>query len=1421
MIKRNLLFILGFSSVSVLFSQRVSVGSGSYTTTFPGADIAGRNGYPSGSPLVVDSLKSKPIPTNDWWSAKLKSAHCDNLFNYPLTMKTVNQGLVVSYIPWGVISDIQPIVMGVKDLNASSSVVSGYTDWTVTMEWKESTRRFQTTMGMGMPMLYFQKGSSDSARVLVNSGTVTVSGANLIIENAYNGADFVVYGPSGTQWIKRGTSYISGLNGKNYWSMMMLPHNSPSLKNAADTFQRYAFVEPMNTQANWQYVESTNVVNTEFEIKPRVHEGTDSMVLSGLLPHQWAHLSGANPTYTGHVFPTVRGELKLIASNRYRVSYTFTGILPTLPYVDYMSEGFNPISLQSKIEQLQNEGLSTWTDSYNEGQVMNRLIQTARVAHEMGNSEAVSAIVKTIKNRLENWLSYSSGEVAFLFYYNKTWTSLLGYPAGHGQDNNINDHHFHWGYFIHAASFLEEFEPGWSAKYGAMIDLLVRDAASPNRKDALFPYLRNFNPYAGHCWANGFATFPQGNDQESTSESMQFNSSLIHWGMITGNKAIRDLGIYLYCTEKSAIDEYWFDIQRRNFSKTQAYALVSRVWGNSYDNGTFWTNDIAASYGIELYPIHGGSFYLATDSNYVQRLWKEMAKNTGILSNQVNDNLWHDVYWKYLSFMDPSAALKLYNSYPNRNLKFGISDAQTYHWLHSLNALGRFTPSVTADYPLAMVFSKDGKKTYVAKNYGKDTLKVIFSDGFSLKVPPRKLMTSSDLGLPVRIRSDFQQYYKGSSISLRMDSLLVEPDSIRWYMNSTIISSAGSKETVLKTSKLASGRYRFYANVYYKGQVSQSNIPTILVGEQVPFETKWNAIPGMIESGRFDQFDGGNAQQVSYLDIGSVNQGNSRKEEFADVSRDSKEGLILTWIEDGEWYEYSTNVSEDGLYKCVIRYANGNTSARGKMNLELDGKTVAVANSFATTGKWETFANKEITNIPLRGGKRILRLYFEEAGINLASLTFTKTGNLPEKMPVANAGGNKSISKLVDSVRLSGSLSTPGKLGYLNYLWTQIYGPSVLAIDSKTDKEPILRGLEEGVYKIQLTVSDSLYSDNQSIYVFVGDGRNLLPEVSLIQPLATGVYIENQKIRIQASASDPDGVIQKITYWLDSDSVVSLVEPFAVYKTIPLGKHRVYAVAMDDSGARVASDSVWIEAKQLSGDWKIVPQAGALAVGADKSQLSWWSNSLADVQTRSCLFDDVYRFGTSGDFFNVLGVQTWLEGWQNGGKEGCAAPKAPHDGSNTGSWSIDSLSGELIITGTGNYLGLPKATNKGELGAGATETGVRRYSLEFQSNVLVVGINYGTGYWQFKLIPSTVSNTRDELATTQNWVLSPNPLQGEVLRISSAIPVSAVVIRDASGKRVLESKSTEINVAALKQGLYYVTIETSRGSKTKPLVVVK
>ena len=66
---------------------------------------------------------------------------------------------------------------------------------------------------------------------------------------------------------------------------------------------------------------------------------------------------------------------------------------------------------------------------------MNRLIQTARIADQMGDSDALQKIHTTIKERLEDWLSYEAGEVSFLFYYHNDWTALLGFPQGHFQDS--------------------------------------------------------------------------------------------------------------------------------------------------------------------------------------------------------------------------------------------------------------------------------------------------------------------------------------------------------------------------------------------------------------------------------------------------------------------------------------------------------------------------------------------------------------------------------------------------------------------------------------------------------------------------------------------------------------------------------------------------------------------------------------------------------------------------------------------------------------------------------------------------------------------------------------------------------------------------------------------------------------------------
>ena len=191
--------ILFLSFLFVCFSisgQITPVGNGSYTNTHPGTDAAGRNGFPSGSPQLTGNAIGKPVPTNDWWSKLIKENHADNLFNYPMTMKTTNTGLIVTYIPWGVIGDSAPIEVGLMGLNTDKATVSDYSDWTVTMNWQDSNHELKATSGIGMPFLYFEKDVDDVVEIKVNSGSASISNEILTIENVASGADFVFYAPS-------------------------------------------------------------------------------------------------------------------------------------------------------------------------------------------------------------------------------------------------------------------------------------------------------------------------------------------------------------------------------------------------------------------------------------------------------------------------------------------------------------------------------------------------------------------------------------------------------------------------------------------------------------------------------------------------------------------------------------------------------------------------------------------------------------------------------------------------------------------------------------------------------------------------------------------------------------------------------------------------------------------------------------------------------------------------------------------------------------------------------------------------------------------------------------------------------------------------------------------------------------------------
>ncbi|MBB6459314.1 glycosyl hydrolase [Flammeovirga kamogawensis] len=1090
-------------------AQIVPVGQGSYTTTFPGPAVQGRREQPRGlgfgtkaTPKVSSNLDGIPVPTNDWWSTLLwttynSSSHGWGFYAYPLSYRSKPDGLAIEYtIPISSernnkqpMSEVAPIIIGVEGLGTSESLVDNFSDWTVTAAWFEGNHNFKATIGMAMPFTYFEKSPSEVASVKLNfPSPVTIQGNILIIEENYNGADYAVYGPEGTTWTKVGNSYTSNLNGKTYWSIAHLPEDI-DIQTAVNELKQYAYVFPKNTTVNWQYNDATATMTTNFNVEVDVKEGLNNQFLLGLLPHQWGNLPTGAPALHSYSYPSVRGEIKSMVANSYTIDHKFQGILPTLPNLGKYSDSYSQSELYKMVDDVSGGSLATWTDSYNDGKKMNRLAQLAHIADQLGNETAKEKLVTTVKERIEDWLSAESDETDFIMYYDEDWKALLGFPAGHGQDYNLNDHHFHWGYFIHMAAMIEQYEPGWADQWGEMVNLLVRDASAYDHNDEMFPYLRNFSPYAGHCWANGSSTDPNGNDQESSSESMQFHSALIHWGEVTGNKEIRDLGIYLYTTELSAIEEYWWDVNDRTFQPELGYEAVSRIWGAGYDAETFWTLDIGPMWGINFLPIHGGSLYLGYRPELVQTLWDDITANTGILNREQNPNIWYDIYWMYLSFVDPEKALGYFEGYQDYSIEFGESKAHTYYWLHNMVALGQVDVSITANHPIASVFDKNGDKTYVAHNYSNQTIMVTYSDGTLLEVPARSTATSKDVPLDVAITNPFngQKFPTDTNITLNATVERGTPDKVEFYDGETLLGTTTSPPYSITLPSVQDYVYNYNVRAYIGNEYKQSKYASVQVGlgiPQDPYAASPATIPGTLFSGQYDQ--GG--QNVAYYDVSPYNEGDARTDEYVDVSVSQSEGLSVGWIDKNEWLEYTINATQTGMYDVEFKVASGLSEGGGPLHLEVDEVPLGTPAAINYTGDWGAWQSVEIKDIPITQGEHIIRLVADGGGFNLGRFTFTRIGEItdqeapttPENLTVTNKGVDYltiAWDAATDNIGISGyQLSLNGAVvttvNNLNYTFNGLtdatnYTISVVAIDN-TNNTSIASTLTETTLPIIL-----------------------------------------------------------------------------------------------------------------------------------------------------------------------------------------------------------------------------------------------------------------------------------------------------------------------------------------------------------------
>lgn len=743
--------VLGWAVALPAVAETATLGAGKYYLSPKSGDKA----LPE-APFRTEAMLKRAAPTSQWYSTLIFNPKPEAIFVQPITVKTTPAGLEFALpskeaVPtWRQDIEIRyphkdPLVLSPVAFEPGKAKLAGADDWSIDISMARGADDMHTTVARGSPYAFVHLTKGDMRVRLPSAGQRVHADADArVLALKVGGKSYALFGPTGVKWEEVSpTEWIARLPaGAGYLSVAGMPDDqAPTL--ALFTRHAYAFIK--QTRVEWQYDEASSQVHSTFKATTKVMEGADNGPLLGLYPHQWFK----NPVVEsklGPSFDTVRGKIRMLAAPQFTVTRTYNGFVPFWPAVassprqaelkDLMEK-----DLKSAPRELQRIGQS----AYWAGKGLQRTTKLAELFEQQGDLENRDRLLDIAKKRMEEWLGGESkrGYVQ----YSKALGAVSIYPEEFFAVTEINDHHFWYGYFIRAAAEIALRDPSWIAKdrWGSMIEFLIADIATTERARADFPFVRNWDAYESHTWANGVGAGEFGNNNESSSESINAWTGLILWGELTGNKALRDLGIYLYTHEIEAINHYWFNIHGLVFAPEYKNAEVSLVFGGMYRHDTWWIDDPRQIKGINLLPVTTAHTYLGRDPAFVKRslatlpaeteLWNRIAKKP---SPPPPKDIWQDIFAKYMALADPAEAMKMWDRWGT--VEAGSSRSYTLNYMLSLEAKGIPDFSITADTPLHAVFKRpDGSRTYLAYNARSTPLTVKFSDGKTLTVAPRSL----------------------------------------------------------------------------------------------------------------------------------------------------------------------------------------------------------------------------------------------------------------------------------------------------------------------------------------------------------------------------------------------------------------------------------------------------------------------------------------------------------------------------------------------------------------------------------------------------------------------------------------------------------------------------------------------------------
>ncbi len=173
----------------------------------------------------------------------------------------------------------------------------------------------------------------------------------------------------------------------------------------------------------------------------------------------------------------------------------------------------------------------------------------------------------------------------------------------------------------------------------------------------------------------------------------------------------------------------------------------------------------------------------------------------------------------------------------------------------------------------------------------------------------------------------------------------------------------------------------------------------------------------------------------------------------------------------------------------------------------------------------------------------------------------------------------------------------------------------------------------EYILTARATADSGLVATSAPVQIRVTAPPNQPPSVTLTSPPHRSIFPGGSDVAMSASATDPDGMISRVEFWVGTALLgVSVVPPHRfVWRDVPVGDYVLTAQAIDNDGLTTTSVPVAVVVSQSSGDVAIVrvtddPEVGVL------------QDYLLEMGLSSAIFDAA---NASPDFFQGFHLVVW------------------------------------------------------------------------------------------------------------------------------------------------------------------------------------